>query len=242
MNRLLEDGKFPTEKESNIRLLAEDVKKGNIGISLSSFEDIFNMTPKGVPFPVGAINFEDGKKRFVISWIENFNNLGISDVEEYSIRLRSYITGAYPVLSLMVGLHNGKVDPATKENLWYYGENHLDIAFLNTRVKLYQLLQCDEILFCLFNEKPEELDSFGFSLNKKELKELEGECEATINFWNSLEVKDHISDFTRASRAVSSCFTPKGMPKIKEALTVYMNRKSVEPIPAKHNWNEFSEI
>lgn len=242
MNRLLEEGKFPVEKDNNIKLLAEDIKRGNLGISLSSFEEIYSMTPKGVPFPVGAINFEDGKKRFIISWVESFKKLGISEVEEYSIRLRSYITGSYPVLSLMVGLHNGKVDPNNEEDLWFNGENHLDIAFLNTRIKLYQLLKCDEILFCLFDETPENLDSFGFSLNKKELLELEGECEATINFWETLDVQNHIEEFSKASKAVKSCFTPKGMPKINEALTVYLNRKLVEPQPSRHNWNEFLSI
>lgn len=52
MNRLLEEGKFPVEKDNNIKLLAEDIKRGNLGISLSSFEEIYSMTPKGVPFPV----------------------------------------------------------------------------------------------------------------------------------------------------------------------------------------------
>lgn len=242
MDRLLEPGYFPVEKENNINLLLEDIKKGNLGISLSSFEDIFNMTPKGEPFPVGCINFEDGKKRFVISWVDKFSKIGINSVEEYSLRIRNYLTDEYPVLSLMVGLHNGKVDKDTKEELWYYGDNKLDIAFLLTRIKLFQLLKCDEILFCLFDEKPENLDSYGFSLNKKELKSMESEIESALNSWEKMKPESHIEAFSRNSKVVGECFTPKGLPKKQEALGIYLNRKKVEPMPNGHNWSEYLSI
>lgn len=241
MDRLLEQGNFPAEK-NNINLLLEDVKRGNIGISLSSFEDIYDMTPKGKPFPVGCIKFEDGKKRFVISWIDSFSKLGLKSVEEYSLRIRNYTTRSYPVLSMLVGLHNGMVDKDTKEDLWYYGDNSLDIAFMTTRIKMYQLLNCDEILFCLFDEKAENLDSYGFSLNKKELEEIGKEVDSVLNYWDQINPESHITKFTKASKVVEECFTSKGLPRKQDALQIYLNRKSVEPTPTKHNWLEYLSI
>lgn len=242
MNRLLEQGNFPAEKDNNINLLLEDVKKGNLGISLSSFEDIYTMTPKGKPFPVGCINFEDGKKRFVISWIDSFSNLGLKSVEEYNLRFRNYATEDYPVLSLMVGLHNGKIDKDTKEDLWYFGDNSLDVAFMITRIKIYQLLNCDEVLFCLFDEKVENLDSYGFSLNKKELEEIGKEVESALNYWDLIKSESHIVDFSKASKIVSECFTSKGLPKKQDALQIYLNRKNLQPSPGEHNWLEYLSI
>lgn len=242
MNRLLEIGNFPIEQDKNINLLLEDVKKGNLGISLSSFEQIYEMTPKGKPFPIGCINFEDGKNRFVVSWIDSFSKLGISEVEEYNLRFRNYVTDDYPVLAFMVGLHNGKVHPETKEDLWYYGDNKIDIAFMLTRIKLYQLLNSDEILFCLFDEKPENLDSYGFSLNKQELKLLSEEIESVITKWDSIKPLKHIEMFAKALRVVDDCFTSKGLPKKQDALSVYLNRKEVRPKPNKHNWLEYLSI
>lgn len=242
MNKLLEQGNFPLENDKNINLLLEDVKQGNLGISLSSFEDIFDMTPKGKPFPIGCINFEDGKKRFIISWIDRFSELSISKIEEYSLRVRNYVTREYPVLSLMVGLHNGKIDPDTKEDLWFYGENHMDIAFMLTRIKLHQLLESEEILFCLFDEKVENLDSFGFSLNKAELTYIQEEINSALNYWESVHPDNHISIFSKNSKIISDNFTPKGLPKKQDALTVYLNRKSLNPKPNKHNWAEYISI
>ena len=147
--KVLEQKNFPDERENNIKTLHKKVKNGSLGISLSSFEEIFTITPKGVPFPVGTINFEDRKSRFVISWVEDFSKLNINNIEEYSIKIRNYPTKEYPVLSFMVGINTGKIDPVSKENLWYYGETIMDISFMLTRIKLYQLLNSDEILFCL---------------------------------------------------------------------------------------------
>ncbi len=57
---LLGRDNFPVEKNRDIKLHLEDVKRGNLGVTLSSFEDIYNMSPKGEPFLFGAVNFEDG--------------------------------------------------------------------------------------------------------------------------------------------------------------------------------------
>lgn len=241
-NELLNQEYFQDENENNIIELLNQIKGGNLGISLSSFEEIYKMTTPGIPFPVGCVNFDDGKKRFVVSWIDNFSKIGIKDVEEYKLRLRHYPTDSYSVLSLLVGLHNGKVDADSGEDLWYYKECHLDIGFMLTRIKLYQLINCDEILFCLYDDDPEKLDSFGFSLNKKELKSIMQEIQSSIQGVRKGDFDNHVKNFSRASKYISGCFTPKGLPKSREALNVYLKRKSMKPEPDKHNWEEYLSI
>lgn len=240
--KLLNIDLYPKEKEDNVIGLYNQVKSGNLGISISSFEDIFNITTPGVPFPVGCVNFDDNKKRFVISWIESFSKIGLTEVDEYKVRLRHYPGETYPVISLLVSLHNGKVDPDTGEELWYNKECHLDIGFLLTRIKLYQFLNCEEILFCLFDEKPENLDSFGFSLNKNELNSIEEEILSSIDNTGPDIFENHIKRFTDASCFISKCFTPRGLPKTKDALNVYLCRKKLNPKPGKHNWEEYLSI
>ena len=240
--KLLKSNNFPVEKELNVVNLHKQVKSGVLNISLSSFEEIYNLTPKGLPFPIGAVNFEDGKRRFVISWVEEFSKLNITQVEEYTIRLRNNPTDSYPVLSLILGIHNGKIDPDSKEDLWYYKSTNLDLSLMLTRIKLYQLLNCDELLICLYNGSSEELDSFGFSLNRKELEEMMKEINSALSMLMNLDLTNHIRDFSSASKVVSSSFTNDGLPKSKEALTIYLKRKELEPAPTEHNWKEFLSI
>lgn len=241
-SKILEHKNFPIEKDKNIQTLHKKVKAGSLGISLSSFEEIFKMTPKGVPFPIGAINFEDGKRRFVISWIEDFSKLAIKDVEEYSIKIRNYPTENYPVLSLLASINTGKVDPDTKEDLWFYGESLLDISFMLTRIKLYQLINSDEVLFCLFDNDINELDSFGFSLERKEMKILLNEIESVFNITNNMDFSNHIKDFSNATNLINDSFNKNGLPKTREALNIYLKRKDIIPKPDKHNWNDFVSI
>ncbi|QEN04890.1 hypothetical protein EW093_09285 [Thiospirochaeta perfilievii] len=242
-SKLLEQKNFPEESDKNIITLHKKVKNGSLGVSLSSFEEIFNITPKGNnPFPVGAINFEDGKKRFVVSWIDDFSKFNIKDVDDYTLKIRNYPTIDYPVLSLMIGLNSGKIDPETKKDLWLFGEAFLDIAFMMTRIKLYQLLNCDEILFCLFDNGIECLDSFGFSLNRSEMELLLSEVNSVFELTNNMELENHISLFSKASKEVSSSFNHNGLPKSREALEIYLKRKGIEPKPEKHNWNDFLSI
>ncbi len=240
--KVLEQKNFPVEKENNIKTLHKKVKNGTLGISLSSFEEIFNLTPKDVPFPIGAINFEDKKNRFVISWVEDFSKLNIKNIEEYSIKIRNYPTKDYPVLSLMVGIHIGKIDPDSKEDLWYYGETLMDISFMLTRIKLYQLLNSDEVLFCLFDKDVNELDSFGFSLNKDEMKLLLNEIESVFNITNEMDLTNHIKDFSSATKIIEDSFNKNGLPKSREALNIYLKRKEFIPKPDRHNWNDFISI
>lgn len=241
MPELLEDGPFPQEKDRSITGLRDQVKSGNFGVSLSSFEELYEMTPRRIPFPVGVVNFEDKKRRFVFSWIEEFSKLGISGIEEYSLRLRHYPTEGYPVLSLLVGLYSGKVDPVSGEDLWYYGEIHLDISLMVNRIKLYQLLNSEEILFSLYDEKPENLDSYGFSLNGEELKSFADEISSIIEntVWSPV---DNISRFTKASKLVSESFNKNGLPKTQEALQVYLRRKAMPVKVTEHNWKEYISI
>lgn len=239
---ILEDRNFPEEQDVNIRLHREDVLKGNLGITLSSFEDIYSMTPKGSPFPVGCINFEDGKKRFVISWVDKFSSLNIREIEEYSIKLRNYPVNGYPVLSLMLAIHSGKVDPDSNKELWFYGENYMNPSFLLTRIKLYQLINSDEILFCLFDEKPENLDSYGFSLNKEELKLIKLEVESALLLTDSLDLSSHIRDFSNGVKIVENSFNHNGLPKEREALNIYLKRKELSPKAHIHNWGDFTSI
>lgn len=240
--KLLKGNNFPKEKEVNVVSLLKQVKSGNISISLSSFEEIFDMTPVGTPFPIGAINFDDGKKRFVLSWVEDFTKLNISEIEEYSIRLRNNPVDSYPVLSLIVGIHNGKMNPDTKEDLWYYNSIHLDLSLMLTRIKLYQLLNCDELLICLFNGSAENLDSFGFSLNRSELEEMMKEVNSALSMLMNLDLSNHLRAFSEASKVVESSFNEDGLPKSREALNIYLKRKNLEPKPTKHNWNDFLSI
>lgn len=241
-SKVLEQKNFPEEREHNIKTLYNKVKNGALGISLSSFEEIFNMTPKGAPYPVGAINFEDGKRRFVVSWIEDFSALKIKDIDDYSIKIRHYPTESYPVISLLTSLNTGKVDPETKEDLWFYGESLLDISYMMTRIKLYQLLNSDEILFCLFDKSSENLDSFGFSLNKDEMRFLLEEIESVFSITNSMELTEHVTRFSNGVKTIEKCFNKNGMPKTKEALNIYLNRKALDPKPHRHNWNDFTSI
>lgn len=240
--KLLKLNNFPKEKEANVNSLLKQVKSGNLSISLSSFEEIFDMTPVDTPFPVGAINFDDGKKRFVLSWVEDFTKLNITDIAEYSIRLRNNPVGSYPVLSLIVGLHNGKINPDNREDLWYYKTINLDLSNMLTRIKLYQLLNCDELLICLFNGSAENLDSFGFSLNRSELEEMMNEINSALSMLTNLELTNHIHFFSEASKVVESSFNSDGLPKSREALSIYLKRKELEPEPTKHNWNDFLSI
>lgn len=242
LSELLEEGIFPVESDDSIINLKKQVKSGNLGISLSSFEELYDMTPKNMPYPVGMVNFNDNKKRFVFSWVEAFSNLNITEVEEYSLRLRNYPTEDYPVLSILVGLHNGKVDPETGADLWYYGEIHLDISLLTNRIKLYQLLNSDEILFSLYDEKPENLDSYGFSLNRDELLSFADEIISLLNnFAKSLAV-DNLKQFSKASKFISETFHKSGLPKTQDALKVYLNRKKLKDQVTKHNWKEYLAI
>ncbi|MGL1893818.1 MAG: hypothetical protein OCD02_19430 [Spirochaetaceae bacterium] len=238
--QLLKRGNFP--KESKLKDYLGQIKSGNLKMSLSSFEEIYNMTPKGIPFPIGCINFDDRKNRFVISWVEDFSKINLKEIEEYTIKIRNYPTEKYPVLSLLIGIHNGKIDPDTKEDLWYYTETHLDLSMQLTRIKLYQLLNSEEVLFCLFDVEAENLDSFGFSLNKKELKMMMDEIKSSLAILEKMNLLTHIRDFSEASSIVSKSFLANGLPKTKEALNIYLKRKELEPKPNKHNWDQYLTI
>lgn len=240
--KVLEQKNFPVERENNIKTLYKKVKNGSLGISLASFEEIFNMTPKDVPFPIGSINFEDKKSRFVISWVEDFSKLNIKNIEEYSLKIRNYPTKDYPVLSLMVGINTGKIDPESKKDLWYYGETLMDISFMLTRIKLYQLLNSDEILFCLFDKDVNELDSFGFSLNRDEMVLILTEIESIFKITNEMELTNHIKDFSSATKIIEDSFYNNGLPKNREALDIYLKRKELVPKPHKYNWNDFTSV
>ncbi len=240
--QLLKMGNFPIEREKNLEKVLDQLKHGKMGLSISSFDAIYDLTPEGDPFPIGCINFDDGKKRFVISWREEFSKIGVENIEEYKIKIRNYPTADYPVLSLMVGIHNGKVDPESKQDLWYYGEYYLDISNLHNRIKLYQLLNCDEILFCLFDGDVESLDSFGFSLNVDELKTLSNEILSLLSLMEDKNLDNHISAFSEATTVVANCFNKQGLPKSQDALQVYLNRKQLDPKPENHNWGEFLSI
>lgn len=233
---------FPINNEKNLELLLSEIKKGNLGINLSSFEEIYSLTPKGEPFPIGCVNFNDRKKCFVFSWNENFSDIGISGVEDYSIKLRVYPINGYPVVSLLIGVHSGKVDPKTNKDLWYYGESHLDISFLLTRIKLYQLFNCNEVLFCLFDGNSEKLDSYGFALNSQELRLMENELESALSLVKNQSLDQHIIEFSSGSKKVKSCFNSQGLPMAQEALNVYLERKELEPKPNRHNWLEYLSI
>lgn len=240
--KLLKTNNFPLEKEGNVNRLLKQVKSGDIAISLTSFEDIFNMTPAGLPFPIGAVSFEDGKKRFVISWVEDFSKLNITEIEDYTIRLRHNPVDTYPVMSLIIGIHNGKMDPNSKEDLWYHKTAHLDLSLMLTRIKLYQLLNCDEILFCLYDGEAQNLDSFGFSLNRSELEEMMREINSALYILMNLDLSNHIRLFSSACEVVNSSFNSDGLPKSREALNIYLNRKELSPKPTEHNWKEFLSI
>lgn len=231
---LLEKGNFPIEKESNVKELLKQVKSGDLAITLSSFDAIFDMTPKDQPFPIGTINFEDGKKRFVISWVEEFSKIHITDVEEYSLRVRNYPTFNYPVISLLVGIYNG--------HGWYYKNVDLDLSQMLTRVKVYQLLNSDEILFCLFDNSVENLDTFGFSLNNDEQREMLDEVKSALQLIKVMDLTNHVREFSAASLEVNSSFNSDGLPKSREALNIYLKRKELTPKPTEHNWNDFLSI
>jgi len=239
---LLDNEIFPREKESNILNLHKQIKSGNLGISLSSFEEIYNITPKKLPFPVGCVNFEDGKRRFVISWIDDFTSYKFDKVEEYSLRIRNYPVDGYPVISLLLGLHNGKVNPDNNQELWLSGSSNLDISYMLTRIKLFQLINSHEVLFCLFDNSSENLDSYGFSLNEKELDLIDSEIKSSLNLIKNRELTTHLSDFNRADKCIKSSFHHNGLPKTRDALNIYLERKEVKPKPEKHNWNDFTSI
>ncbi|MBN2616670.1 MAG: hypothetical protein JXR64_00010 [Spirochaetales bacterium] len=239
---LLEIDNFSVEKDSNIENLRLQVKRGNLGISLSSFEDIYYLTPDGVPFPIGTVNFEDGKKRFVISWREDFSKLKIDNIEDYTLRIRHYPTANYSIVSLIIGLNSGKIDPETKEDIWYYGEIHLDISLMLTRVKLYQLLNSHEILFCFFDGNIENLDSYGFSLNNEELTEFSKEIDSIIKQFPNYEKSNYLKLFTEASNSIKTAFNKNGLPKSKDALEIYLRRKSINPKPGVFSWKEYLSI
>ncbi len=239
-DKLLKKGNFPVEKKLKEYLM--QIKSGNLSMSLSSFEEIYNMTPKNSPFPIGCINFNDNKRRFVISWVQDFTKLNIKDVEEYSLKIRNYPTESYPIISLMFGLHNGKIHPDTKEDLWYYDEIHLDLSMQLTRIKLYQLLNSQEILFCLFDGDAQSLDSYGFSLNSDELKMMWGEVESSFILFENLDLSNHIREFSNASNVIETAFNSNGLPKTKNALNIYLKRKELEPKPNKHNWDQYLSI
>ncbi len=240
--QLLKMGNFPIERDKNLEKLLNQMKHGKIWTTVSSFEEIYNQTPVGKPFPIGCINFEDGKNRFVVSWRDDFSKLKINNIEEYSLKVRHYATEEYPVLSMMVGIHSGKIDPDSKEDLWYHGDCHLDMAFLLTRIKMYQLLNCEEILFCLFDGDSDNLDSFGFTLNKDELVEIEGEILSLLSISDNMEFINHLKDFSEASEKVDNGFNANGLPKSQDALGIYLKRKSLTPKPSKHNWKEYLSI
>lgn len=241
-SKVLEHKNFPIEKENNIKTLHKKVKNGSLGISLSSFDEIYTLTPKGTPFPIGSINFEDCKKRFVISWIEDFSKLKINEIEGYSLKIRNYPTEKYPVLSLLIGINTGKIDPETKKDLWYYGESHLDISFMITRIKLYQLLNSDEVLFCLFDKDVENLDSYGFPLKRDEMNLLLEEIESIFKITSDMDLSGHIKDFSIASKVVEDSFNKNGLPKTREALNIYLKRKNLNPKPSRYNWADFISI
>lgn len=241
-SNLLKSDNFPIEKDSNIHKLLKRVRGGTISVALSSFDEIFNMTPEGQPFPIGAVSFEDGKNRFVISWVEEFSKINITGIEDYSLRLRNYPVVDYPVLSLLVGLHNGKVDPENNAPLWYYKESLLDLSLMLTRIKIHQLLNCEEVLFCLFDGTVENLSSYGFTLDKSDLKEMLLEVEAASFMLKTLDLTNHVRMFTTASHVVKSCFNQDGLPISREALNIYLKRKELCPKPSEHNWKEFLSI
>ncbi len=240
--QLLNSDGFPENREKNLDILLDQVKRGNLSVSLSSFEDIYNQTPLKQPFPIGCVKFNDKTNCFVFSWRDDFTSLGLSGVEEYSIKVRNYPTDSYPILSIIVGIHCGKVDSVTNEDLWYYGECHLDISFLSTRIKLYQFLNSHEILFCLFDGSSDNLDSYGFSVNKNELKNIEEEVNTILSVVNKGNLDNHIKNFSIASKVIHDCFTEKGLPRSQDALNIYLNRKKISPKPNAHNWLEYLSI
>lgn len=246
LTELLDENTFPIESDIKVTGLRDQVRSGNMGISLSSFEELFEMTPKSSPFPVGMVNFDDGKKRFVISWIDAFSKLNITEVEEYTLRVRHYPTDIYPVLSIIVGLHNGKVDPETEQDLWYYGEIHLDFSLLSNRIKLYQLVNSEEILFCLYDNVntsgAENLDSYGFSLNSNELRDFADEIRSLLHLFPIDGAGESMKNFSRASKFISNTFHHSGLPKTQDALQVYLKRKSLKDQVTKHNWKEYLAI
>lgn len=241
-SELLNEGKFPANNEENLNLLLSEVKKGRLGIDLSSFEEIYDMTPKSQPFPIGCVNFNDKNNCFVFSWRENFSGIGLKNIEEYLIKIRVYPVDQYPVISIIIGFNSGKIDPSTGEDIWFYGESLLDPSYLLTRIKLYQLLNCNEILFCLYDGNSENLDTHGFSIDRKELKSLEEEINAAISLLGGSVSDNHVKMFGSRAGKIQECFNTQGLPKSQEALKIYQDRKAIDPKPNRHNWNEFLSI
>lgn len=241
-SELLNEDVFPTNEEENLNLLLSEVKNGRLGIELSSFEEIYSMTPKSQPFPIGCVNFNDKKSCFVFSWRESFSEIGLNNIEEYSIKIRVYPVDKYPVISIIIGFNSGKVDPSTGEDIWFYGESLLDPSYLLTRIKLYQLLNCNEVLFCLYDGGSDSLDTHGFSLDRKELEYLEEEVHAAISFLRASSSDDHVKMFSSRAGKIQESFNPQGLPKSQDALKIYLDRKTVDPKPNKHNWNEYLSI
>ncbi|OQY37117.1 MAG: hypothetical protein B6229_08930 [Spirochaetaceae bacterium 4572_7] len=200
------------------------------GINISSFEEIYNKTPKNSPYPFGLVNFQDGKTRFIISWIIDRSDIKVENVENYTLKLRHYPTSTYPVLSFMVGLN-------IKDDLWFYEETHMDVAKKWSKARLSQLFNSQEVLFCLFDKTSDNLDTYGFDIDKNELKEMENEYLSIkpIKALNS-------NNFPLASKRVKNCFLPQGLPKDRDALNVYLKRKELDPKPAKYNWGDFISI
>ena len=85
---------------------------------------------------------------------------------------------------------------------------------------MFQLINSDEILFCLFDKKSENLDSFGFALNKDELSSILLEVESVFEVTSNKNLENHIKEFSLASKIVNSSFNNNGLPKSRSALDI----------------------
>lgn len=240
---LIEDNdSFPAETDTNLLFLQKEMQEGNISIKLDSFEQIYDLCPPDTPFPLGLVSFSDDKNRFIIGWKRDFQETGIESVENYHLRLRFYPVEEYPVISLMTGISDGRINSDNGQELFLYGENSLGITFLSSRIKLFQLLQADEILFCLFDGSAENLMTYSFGVNKDEKRSFLREIEACYSSLSEYDLSLVVKQFAAGSKNVNSLFNVMGLPLKQEALPVYLKRKEYSPKPDGYNWKEYLSI